>query len=89
MFTLILIGLIIPVYRYEGLAVKDIRAYLDEKHPEVYDWLPEPSLELPKTPKAWTANVIATILEDEFSRWVKDQVNARHEKVSVKKDLMI
>ena len=81
--------MIIYQYRYEGLAVKDIRAYLDEKHPEVYEYLPEPSLELPKTPKAWTANVIATILEDEFSRWVKDQVNARHEKVSVKKDLMI
>ena len=49
-------------YRYEGLGVKEIRAYLDEYHPEVYMYLPEPSLELPKVPKAWIANVCATIL---------------------------
>lgn len=76
-------------YRYEGLAIKDIRAYLDEEHPEVYSYLPEPSLELPKTPKAWLANVCATILEDKFSQWVKHQVDMRHERVAVKKDILI
>ena len=39
-------------YRYEGLGVKEIRQYLDEKHPEVYHLLPEPSLELPKVSQA-------------------------------------
>ena len=39
------------MYRYEGLGVKEIRQYLDDNHPEVYAYLPEPSLELPKTPK--------------------------------------
>ena len=75
--------------RYEGLGVKEIRTYLDEQHPEVYAYLPEPSLELPKTPKQWIANVCATVLHDEFSKWVKDQVEARHDKVSVKKNIMI
>lgn len=37
--------------RYEGLGIKEIRGLLDVQHPEVYAYLPEPSLELPKTPK--------------------------------------
>ena len=39
------------------------------KYPDVYDYLPEPDLELPK--------------------WVKEQVENRHEKVADKKDIMI
>ena len=69
--------------------MKDIRAYLDENHPEVYEYLPEPSLELPKTPKAWVANVCATVLGEEFSQWVRRQVEVRHGKVSVQKNLLI
>ena len=69
--------------------MKDIRNYLDKQHPEVYSYLPEPLLELPKTPKQWIANVCATILQEKFSKWVKDQVEARHDKVSIKKDIMI
>ena len=63
--------------------------FLDKKHPHVYEYLPEPNIELPKTPKAWIANICATVLEDKFSKWVKMQVNARHEKVTIKKDLSI
>ena len=62
---------------------------MDDHHPEVYAYLPEPSLELPKTPKQWLANVCATVLHEEFSKWVKDQVEVRHDKVSVKKNIMI
>jgi hypothetical protein len=40
---------------------------LDSNHPEVYEYLPEPSLELPKTPRQWIANVCATVLGDEFN----------------------
>ena len=71
------------------MGIKQIRAFLDEHHPEVYAYLPEPNLELPKVPKEWLGNVCATLLEDKFSSWVKYQVEARHEKVSVKKDIMI
>ena len=69
--------------------MKEIRQFLDDAHPQVYDYLPEPNIELPKTPKQWLANVCATILKDKFSNWVKAQVAARHDKVAVKKDLMI
>ena len=77
------------LYRYEGLGIKEIRQYLDQVHPEVYAYLPEPNLELPKTPKQWVVNVCATVLKEEFTKWVKLQVWARHEKVAVKKDVMI
>jgi hypothetical protein len=79
----------IHVPQYEGLGIKEIRQFLDQKHPEVYAYLPEPNLELPKTPKQWVCNVVATILQEEFTKWVKLQVWARHEKVAVKKDLLI
>jgi hypothetical protein len=69
--------------------VKEIRQFLDDNHPEVYDYLPEPSIELPKVPKAWLANVCATLLHDKFTKWVKDQVAARHAKVIDSKDMGI
>jgi len=77
------------IYRYEGLGVKEIRDFLDNNHPHVYAYLPEPSLELPKIPKQWIANVCATVLEDQFTDWVKHQINTRHNKVADKKDIMI
>ena len=75
--------------RYEGLGIKEIRKYLDDNHPHVYEYLPEPNLELPKTPKQWIANVCATLLKESFSKWVKQQIDIRHEKVAEKKDLLI
>ena len=42
----------IHIPQYEGLGIKEIRQYLDVKHPEVYAYLPEPSIELPNVPKA-------------------------------------
>ena len=79
----------IHIPQYDGLGVKEIRQFLDEKHPEVYEYLPEPNLELPKTPKQWLCNVCSTVLKDSFTKWVKEQVKARHEKVMIKKDLGI
>ena len=69
--------------------MREIRLFLDQNHPEVYHYLPEPSLELPKVPKQWLANVCASVIGEEFSQWVKTRVNARHEKVADKKDIMI
>ena len=76
-------------HRYEGLGIKEIKQFLDEKHPEVYAYLPEPKLELPKTPKQWVVNVCATVLKEKFTDWVKFKIATRHEKVLVKKDMGI
>ena len=76
-------------YRYPGLGIREIREFLDEHHPHVYNYLPEPDLELPKVPKEWFVNVCATVLQDKFSKWIKDGVDKRHDKVKVKKDIDI
>ena len=65
--SLFFISYLFITYRYDGLGIKQIRAFLDEHHPEVYAYLPEPNLELPKVPKEWLGNVCATLLEDKFS----------------------
>ena len=62
---------------------------MDDHHPEVYAYLPEPNLELPKVSKQWLGNVCATVLKERFSNWVKAQVEVRHEKVAIKKDVHI
>ena len=75
--------------RYDGLAVKDIIEWADTWHPVIFDYLPHRKLELPKTPKQWVVNVFATILKENFIKWVDEQVDARHAKVAKEKDLMI
>jgi hypothetical protein len=77
------------LHRYEGLGVKEVLSFLKDNHQQVFDYLPEPKLELPKTPKQWICNISASIIGEPFNKWVRQQVEARHEKVSVKKDLMI
>ena len=62
---------------------------MDDNFPEVYEYLPEPSIELPKTPKQWVCNTCATVLGDDFTDWVQLQVKARHERVLEQKDLAI
>ena len=73
----------IHIPQYDGLGVKEIRQFLDDKHPEMYEYLPEPNLELPKVPKQWLANMCTTVLKDSFTKWVKQQIKARHAKVMV------
>ena len=48
------------IFRYEGLAVKDILQWLDDEHPNVFMFMPEKRVELAKAPKQYVANVVAT-----------------------------
>ena len=79
----------IHVPQYEGLGIKEIRQFLDDNFPEVYEYLPEANIELPKTPKQWIVNTCATVLKEDFTDWVQLQVKARHERVMEQKDLAI
>ena len=69
--------------------MKEILGFLRQGHPQVFNYLPEPKIELPKTPKGWVCNIIASVLGETFNKWVRKQVEARHQRVSVQKDLMI
>ena len=55
-----------------------MREFLDNSYPYVYQYLPEPNIELPKVPKQWFANVCATILQGKFNQWVKERSDYRH-----------
>jgi len=55
----------------------------------MYEYLPEPNLELPKVPKQWLSNMCCTVLKESFTNWVKDQIKERHKKVMIQKDLGI
>ena len=62
--------------------MKDILQWLYNEHQNVFEYLPEPELELPKTPKQWIVNVVATVLKEKFSKWVEEQIKKRHAKVA-------
>ncbi len=69
----------IGIPQYEGLAVKDILAYIQDK-PEVMLALPAVESEIKNLPRDYLGNVIITILGDEFQQWVDDRVVERNEK---------
>ena len=61
----------ISVPQYEGLALKNIAAFLDNGHQEVFDYFPDQQ-EIHKVEKAWICNVCATVLKGLFSGWVRN-----------------
>ena len=67
--------------RYDGLGVKEIKQLLNEQYPHVYEYLPHPKIELPKTPKQWIANVCATVIGKPFIEWVRHGMDERNQGV--------
>ena len=54
------------VPQYEGLAIKDIAAFLNDRHEEVYQYMPD-AVEIHKVSKEWICNICATILKGLFT----------------------
>ena len=65
-----------------------IALFLREGRQQVFDYMPD-NQEIHRVSKQWICNVCFTILEDEFSDWVKAQVEVRNEHVTSKKNVMI
>ena len=74
--------------QYDGLALKHIALFLNSGHEHVWDYMPD-SQEIHKVPKEWICNICATVLRGLFLGWVKNQIEARNQKVSREQDLMI
>ena len=72
---------------YDNLTTDLIMEFL-QKYPEVFQYLPD-EVELPKLPKQYLINVAYAIVQDDFSKWVKGQIEARNKKVAVEKNLLI
>ncbi len=64
---------------FEGLAVKDLLAYIKDK-PEVLKALPAVESEVKNLPREYLGNVIICIVGDPFQQWVDDRVLERNAK---------
>ena len=58
------------------------------QYPETFVYYPIKQ-EIRKLPKQWIANVAYSVLGDDFSDWVKEQIEARNEHVAQKGNLFI
>ena len=74
--------------QYDGLALKHIALFLTSGYEYVWDYMPD-AQEIHKVPKEWICNGCATVLRGLFTGWVKNQIEARDEKVTRQQDLMI
>ena len=78
----------ISVPYYESLSIQKIQEFC-QQHPNAIDsYLPIPR-ELHKISREWIYNVVATILGETFTDWVKDQIEDRNEEVKDKRKLDI
>ena len=71
----------VTIPQYDGLALSDIARFVTQ-HADVQPYLPD-GKEINKVPKAWVANVCATVLGDTFTNWVSSQVEERNKKLVV------
>ena len=78
---------VIDIPQFEGLTIQDIFAFAQNDR-EVERALP-PSKEITKLSRAYLANVIYTIMGQNFQDWVTGQVNYRNQKVALEGNNMI
>ena len=78
----------ISVPQYDNLSLKRIATFLNSGREHVFEYMPD-SVEINKVSKEWICCICATVLEDEFSEWVRHQIQARNELVATKKNLFI
>ena len=77
----------IELPHYDGLTTENLLNIRDE-YPQLNEYFPE-ERDLPKIPRGWLANVIYTIVGDQFNKWVQEKIRERNDRVASKNDLMI
>ena len=78
---------VIDVPQFEGLSIQDIFAFAQNDR-DVERALP-PSKEIQKLSRGYLANVIYTIMGQNFQNWVNAQVNLRNQRVAQEGNNMI
>ena len=61
----------------------DIKAFIHQ-FPESHVYYPQAS-EIRKLPKWWVISIASSVIGEPFDNWIREQINARNEKVSVEK----
>ena len=54
----------------------------------MYRYLPD-SREIHKVPREWICNIIASVLKNIFTDWIKKQIEDRNEEMAEKRDMNI
>jgi hypothetical protein len=52
-------------------------------------YLPAEEREVKKLPRAYVSNVIYSVIGDPFRIWVSQQIEARHQRLATKNDLLV
>ena len=76
------------VPQYEGLGLKELYSHIDEA-PNLQLYFPSLQKERARIPKQWIVNVLATLVGDDFQKWVKVRIDRRNERVAIKDDKFI
>ena len=78
----------ISVPYYESLSLEKIQEFCRLHPNEISSYLPD-SRELHKISREWICNIIASVLKNIFTDWVREQIEERNEELTVKKGLEI
>ena len=79
---------VIQVPYFEGLTMQTMLQYASA-HPKVLKCLPSLEREINKLPRGYVANIIYTIVGDEFKQWVNKQIKMRNDKFREEKNIVI
>ena len=72
---------------FEGLTV-DTMLKEAAKYPVVFEYIPD-SKDIPRLPRQWLANVLNTVVGQDFADWVHRKIELRNEGRARDKNLMI
>ena len=73
---------------YESLSLEKIQQFCQQHPNEINCYLPD-SRELHKVSREWICNIVATVLKNIFTDWVREQIEERNEELTLKKGLDI
>ena len=76
------------VPQYESLTLKKIMEFVQDGNMNVMDYFPDKQ-EIDKVAREWICNVIATLLKNKFTDWLKSRVDKRNKDVVDKGEMNI
>ena len=72
---------------YKGLTIDNMLAE-GRRSPEVNNYLPDEK-DLHRLPRQWLANVIYTLVGEEFQNWVTECIRNRNDHIAEKQNLIV
>ena len=73
--------------QYDTLKVEAILNFLKD-HKSTFKFLPDKE-DLHKVPKQWLVNIVYSIVQEDFSKWVRKLIESRNEKLVSEKDALL